>query len=90
MKSKKFFSVLCAAAILLSVTTSTVLLKGTGVTHAEEIIDGESVSQETEPDSTNPEESNFEELTVPENLRFEDGYIVWDEVETASGKKAYG
>lgn len=90
MKSKKFFSVLCAAAILLSVTTSTVLLKGTGVTHAEEIIDGESVSQETEPDSTNPEESNSEELTVPENLRFEDGYIVWDEVETASGKKAYG
>ena len=100
MKSKKFFSVLCAAAILLSVTTSTMLLDGTDVTHAEEIIGEETVSEgieseETEPEETDPEETNPKEtdpeepapneLTVPENLRYEDGFIKWDKVREAYG-----
>lgn len=95
MKSKKIFSALCAAAILLSVTTSTMLLNRTVVTHAEEIINDDVILDETDPEESNPEETDPDEaypdeLTVPKNLRCEDGYIVWEKVETTSGEKAYG
>lgn len=71
MKMKKLFSALCASAVLLSSIAGTTLAMRNDV-YAEE---------------TTVEELAAEEqvLSAPQNLRVEDGYLVWDEVEDAYG-----
>jgi len=81
MKMKKVLSALCAAAILISALTTGLYRSLSRAIYAEEgiIISSGTVS---EPEDL-WEETDF--LPIPQNLRFEDGFIKWDKV-----KEAYG
>lgn len=68
MRMKKFFSVFCALAVLLSLFA--------GVT------DGVYAEDDTAIVSLTAAE---QQLSTPQNLREEDGYLVWDIVEEAYG-----
>lgn len=68
MRMKKFFSVFCALAVLLSLFA--------GVT------DGVYAEDDTAIVSLTAAE---QQLSTPQNLREEDGYLVWDTVEEAYG-----
>ena len=69
MKTKRFFSVLCTLALLMSPLIGTFA----GVTMKDVYAEDVAVN------------GTDEKLAVPENLRYEDGFIVWDEVENAYG-----
>ncbi|MDE7280829.1 MAG: hypothetical protein K2N36_03700, partial [Ruminiclostridium sp.] len=70
MVMKKTVSLLCSAAVLLSsVIGGNALLSSRAVRAEEEIVGEEEVQQ----------------LPIPENFRYEDGYLKWDKVEEAYG-----
>lgn len=72
MKTKRVFSVLCAAAVMLSSLTIGISSYSSAAnTYAEEMPAEE--AEETK------------ELAAPQNLRYEDGFIKWDKVEEAYG-----
>lgn len=71
MKKKKIFAALCVSVVLLSLFAGLIPAEMSCDVHAEEGVLEE--SKETK------------ELAVPQNLREEDGFIVWDEAEGAYG-----
>ena len=71
MKMKKLFSALCASAVLLSSIAGTTI----------------AIRNDVYAEKTTVEDLAAEEqvLSAPQNLRVEDGYLVWDEVKDAYG-----
>lgn len=93
MKMKKPLSALCAAAVLLSSIIGGNALFSSRTIHAEEIIeDGSGDTVQPDEDGSGetdqPTEDDTQEtvqLTPPQNVRYEDGFIKWDKVEEAYG-----
>lgn len=71
MKKKKIFAALCVSVVLLSLFAGLIPAEMSCDVHAEEGVLEE--SEETK------------ELAAPQNLREEDGFIIWDEAEGAYG-----